>query len=71
MLPPDWDVLAPEGVTEAQREGSFWLEQYAVLVVPSVIVPWEFNYILSPTHSDFQYIEFLESRIFRFDQRLK
>ncbi len=71
LFPKDWNLPAPNNIiTEAQRLGSEWLNYKAVLAVPSAIIPHEFNFILSPAHADFQYIEFRASQPFRFDPRL-
>jgi RES domain-containing protein len=53
--------------------GTEWLEQRvsAVLSVPSVIIPEERNYVLNVAHPDFKHIEFLPSKPFQFDPRLK
>jgi RES domain-containing protein len=53
-LPATWRAL-PIPV-EVQRIGDDWLEsgRSSVLEVPSVIVPHESNFILDPTHPDFE-----------------
>jgi hypothetical protein len=42
----------------------------AVLKVPSVIIPGEFNYLLDPEHADFRLIKPTPPEPFSFDPRL-
>jgi RES domain-containing protein len=42
----------------------------AVLAVPSVIIPEEFNYLLNPAHPDFKKISIGKPEPFAFDPRL-
>ncbi|WP_249978051.1 RES family NAD+ phosphorylase [Vreelandella olivaria] len=53
-LPKDWQAEpAPESTSEI---GDGWLASLSslVLVVPSVVVPREVNYLLNPAHPDFE-----------------
>ena len=71
-LPPDWNGPdAPFDPTQAI--GREWIldGDSAVLSVPSAIIPEERNYVLNVGHRDFSRIEFLPSKPFRFDPRLK
>ena len=68
-LPADWrDDPSP---MRLQEIGSDWLRSVAsvALVVPSAIVPEEFNYLLNPRHRDFARIIIGLPRIFPFDSR--
>lgn len=70
QLPEDWrSYPAPVAL---QRLGNAWLDsgKSAVLRVPSVIVPTEFNYLLNPGHKDFSKIHVGEARPFALDGRL-
>ena len=52
VLPDGWaDTPAPIGCA---RRGDDWVQSGASLVlrVPSVIVPWESNFLLNPAHPD-------------------
>lgn len=51
-LPPDWDAY-PYGTS--QRVGDDWYDsgRSAVLVVPSVLSPWEPNLLINPHHPQF------------------
>lgn len=68
-LPSDWNESpAPPGT---QRAGSEWEASRvsAVLRVPSVVVPWESNFVAAVNHPDFSALRVGESRPFRFDRR--
>jgi RES domain-containing protein len=70
MLPPNWrDPLAPPAL---QHLGDDWVQsrRSAVLRVPSVVVPSEYNYLLNPLHPQFAKLEFGAPLPFEFDSRL-
>jgi RES domain-containing protein len=70
-LPSGWDAnVIP---AEAQKIGRQFAEdlRFAVLSVPSMVIPWERNFVLNPHHADFGSIVFGPSTPFRFDPRLK
>ena len=69
-LPNDWRVEPPSDAT--QSLGSQWAEQNqtAVLRVPSILVPGEFNLLLNPSHAHFKRIKISGPRPFDFDGRL-
>ena len=58
--------------TSSQDVGRAWLEEGAslALVVPSVIVPQETNYVLNVRHPQFAQVEVGEAEPFSFDDRL-
>lgn len=69
-LPRNWRVYpAPEELAEL---GSAWVHnrQSALLRLPSVIVPREFNYALNPAHRDFGRITVGTPEPFSLDPRL-
>jgi RES domain-containing protein len=70
-VPPDWGTLDPDGQWATRRLGDGWVARCrsALLSVPSV-VSGERNYVLNPSHPDFQRIVFDETRPFAFDVRL-
>jgi RES domain-containing protein len=71
QLPQDWQRNAPYHPVLAQI-GDKWLTkcETAVLIVPSAIIPQEYNYLLNPEHPDFSKIKIEPSEPFRFDNRL-
>lgn len=69
-LPADWrESPAPSSTKDL---GSAWAASgvSAVLRVPSVVVPWEFNYVTSVDHRDFGQVLRGEPVAFQFDGRL-
>jgi RES domain-containing protein len=59
--------------TETTRSmGDAWLTRQtsAVLRVPSIVVPVEFNFVLNPAHQDFHRLVIADPEPFRFDPRL-
>lgn len=69
-LPTDWKKYpAPKST---QDIGTQWVKSgnSAVLRVPSVLVPEEFNYLLNISHPDFKKIKIDDSVPFRFDPRM-
>jgi RES domain-containing protein len=69
-VPTDWDSTPP--ATSTQTIGDRWVTAAtsAVLRVPSVIVPQEFNYVLNPNHADFASLRMGTPMPFPFDARL-
>lgn len=69
-LPANWRDHPPPPETRAI--GDRWVAEgnSAVLRVPSVVVPSEFNYILNPSHPVFADIRIGDPMLFPFDPRL-
>jgi RES domain-containing protein len=69
-LPRDWQNRPISPSTKAI--GDRWVaeQRSAVLKVPSVVVPEEFNYLLNPAHPDFDKIEIGQPVVYHFDPRL-
>ena len=68
--PPGWRRQpVPEST---MRYGSAWFEagETAVLAVPSIVVPSEFNYVLNPAHDGFKRLKISKPWPFTFDARL-
>ena len=69
-LPDDWrDAKPPEAL---QDLGSEWIHSLrsAVLFVPSVVIPQEFNVLVNPAHPDYARLDVGRPRKFQFDARL-
>ena len=69
-LPEDWrQSPAPQST---RQTGTAWATAgaSAVLRVPSVIVPWEHNYVVNVAHPEFGSLRMGEPRPFQFDRRL-
>jgi RES domain-containing protein len=69
-LSAQWTQEPPRA--ETQAVGDIWVRENrsAVLAVPSVIIPDEFNYLLNPAHPDFRIIVIGKPEPFAFDPRL-
>lgn len=69
-LPPDW--LSYPAPPALQQVGDEWIvgARSAVLRVPSVIVPREFNFLLNPAHREFRRVRIGTPEPFNLDLRL-
>jgi RES domain-containing protein len=69
-LPRTWRRSPPPAT--AQQVGDDWVAgaSSAVLQLPSVIVPTEWNYLLNPAHPDFAKIAVGPKQPIKFDARL-
>jgi RES domain-containing protein len=70
-LPSNWrQGRAPD---ETRAIGDAWLQagETLLLRVPSVIIPEESNYLLNPSHPDFDRLTVGEAEPFSFDPRLR
>jgi RES domain-containing protein len=77
-----YEQVAISSLPESWRGVPFPLELWAVgerwlvsassvcLLVPSAVVPEEFNLLINPSHSDFKHLQFSEPAAFNFDQRM-
>ena len=71
-LPANWRELPPP---ESLHEiGRLWIADTKatapILVVPSVIIPIERNYIINPAHPEFRRIRVATQKAFTFDPRM-
>lgn len=69
-LPKDWgSVPHPSGTADL---GAVWLTSVrsAVLKVPSVVSPGEYNFLLNPAHPEFGRIKILRTESYKYDSRL-
>ncbi len=71
LLPPDWQQVT--SYAQCQAVGAAWyqLRRSAVLKVPSAIIPFEANYLISTSHPDFSQIKLVSVEDFIFDSRIK
>lgn len=69
-LPHDWRAEPPKDSTK--NIGSMWVKaaDTAVLQVPSVLVPGNWNYLLNPAHHDFKKISINGPTPFAFAVRM-
>jgi RES domain-containing protein len=66
------DLVAEFGGFDRSRLGDRWLDggSSAVLAVRSIVVPFEYNFLLNPQHPDFEAITVEPAVPFVFDERL-
>ena len=69
-LPEDWQSRPISPSTRAI--GDQWAKEQrsAVLRVPSIVVPDEYNYLLNPNHPEFAKIKIGKPTVYYFDPRL-
>lgn len=68
-LPSGWNTEPPPD--GPKRIGDQWLREQrsAVLQVPSVLVPTEWNFVINPAHPDFSKVSISKSAPYSFDAR--
>lgn len=69
-LPTEWDQHPPP--SQSQQIGDQWADQEAsvALRVPSVVVPYSFNYLLNPSHPSFEEVKIGAGESLPVDRRL-
>jgi RES domain-containing protein len=69
-LPEGWDQHPPS--SQSQQVGDKWMrrEESVALQVPSVVVPYSYNYLLNPSHPSFEEIEIGAEESLPVDRRL-
>ena len=69
-LPDNWNSdPIPKSV---KNVGDQWIQnqESAIMKVPSAIIPFEYNYLINPSHPDFEKIVIHSPQEFAFDPRL-
>jgi RES domain-containing protein len=69
-LPEDWNSRPISPSTRAIGDSWVKKQSSAVLRVPSIVVPDEYNYLLNPTHPDFAKVKIGKPSVYYFDPRL-
>lgn len=69
-LPAEWRQSPPPPTTQVLGDDWAANQKSAVLQVPSVLVPEEFNFLLNPTHPDFERIQIGIPQDIKLDSRL-
>ncbi|MEH6747968.1 MAG: RES family NAD+ phosphorylase [Maribacter arcticus] len=70
-LPNNWNSKPPIPQTQFIGDGFVNSNEFAVLKVPSSIVPPEYNYLINPKHRDVSKIKVIQKEIMEFDKRTK
>jgi RES domain-containing protein len=69
--PMDWRSCTPPASTQAVGDAWVARGQTAILRVPSVVVPVEYNFLVNPVHPDAKRLVIGKPMAFPFDQRLR
>jgi RES domain-containing protein len=69
-LPPGWRNDPP--LQQLKDIGNKWIgdDRFAVLKVPSAVIPIEFSYVINPTHTAFKQIKIGATEHHKFGNRL-
>jgi len=70
-LPDNWDNKPPVLKTQIIGDSFVESDEFAVLRVPSSIVPPEYNYLINPKHRDASKIQIVSTEPMKFDKRIK
>ncbi|HWB26588.1 MAG TPA: RES family NAD+ phosphorylase [Chitinophagaceae bacterium] len=70
-LPGNWTASPAPGSTRDFGTTLFKKGDFAVIKIPSAIIPLEYNYLLNPLHSDITKCKILAVHDFVYDVRLK
>ena len=69
-LPLDWRSFPHAESTQILGNKFIREKKHLVLKVPSAVVPGEYNYLINPSHSNFNTIRIIKTEAFLFDERL-
>lgn len=69
-LPIQWKELPPNSITRQIGDDFIFYEESPALIVPSAIIPEEFNYLINPLHPDCQKIKIKSHKHLVLDPRL-
>ncbi len=70
QLPPNWRNIPAPAVLAMMGDNWFRSGATAILAVPSVVIPLEFNYLINPSHPDFVKLAVESPQPFELDPRL-
>jgi RES domain-containing protein len=70
QLPPDWRSIPAPAVLASMGDNWFRAGSTAILAVPSVVIPMEYNYLINPSHPDFMKLTVEPPQPFELDPRL-
>jgi RES domain-containing protein len=70
QLPSDWRNIPAPKVLATMGDNWFRSGSTAILAVPSVVIPIEFNYLINPSHPDFVKLVIDSPQPFELDPRL-
>ena len=70
QLLPDWRDIPAPAVLATMGDNWFRSGSTAILAVPSVVIPIEYNYLINPSHPDFARLTVELPQPFELDPRL-
>jgi RES domain-containing protein len=70
QLPLDWRNIPAPAVLGTMGDNWFRSGSTAILAVPSVVIPLEYNYLINPSHPDFAQLTVGFPQLFELDPRL-
>jgi RES domain-containing protein len=70
QLPPDWRNIPAPAILATMGDDWFRSGSTAILAVPSVVIPLEYNYLINPSHPDFVKLTVELPQPFELDPRL-
>ncbi|MGJ7032198.1 RES family NAD+ phosphorylase [Niabella hirudinis] len=70
MLPADWNLSGSAQATAQLGDLFLKRSKALLLMVPSIIMPEEWNYVLNPLHPDMKKVRIVHRRNVTFDKRL-
>jgi RES domain-containing protein len=70
QLPMDWRSIPAPMALATMGDAWFRSAETAILAVPSVVIPVEYNYLINPSHPDYSKFELGSPQSFEFDPRL-
>lgn len=70
-LPDGWDDVEISPFTQKTGDQFLIAQKKLALVVPSVLIPEEMNYVLNPLHTDFRKVKIINKRRIQFDNRVQ
>ncbi len=70
QLPIDWRSIPAPAVLAETGDQWFKTQDTAILAVPSVVIPVEYNYLINPAHLDFAKCTLNSPQTLEFDPRL-
>ncbi|HMW65957.1 MAG TPA: RES family NAD+ phosphorylase [Chitinophagaceae bacterium] len=69
-FPKGWDAAGVQPFTRNKGDQFLRDKKSLIMVVPSVLVPEEFNYVINPIHTAMKRIKISHKRIIQFDKRV-
>jgi RES domain-containing protein len=70
-LPPNWQLSPAPSASKDYGSDLLLKAAHAVIKIPSVIIPSEYNYLLNPLHAVSRKFKIIEVNDFKYDMRLK